>query len=558
MQVDSLKRLIDCFEYLKRYYTDILDVLQAILELILLQKKYKIFYLRDKKEITRESLEYFIKRLGIENSLILQANFKLLKLEKFFNQINLDLYLIEEFFYIITQQKTSNKLYGYSTPLQINHLLSGLLDVQENETIYNPCYGMGSIFFSLVQVQKNIKLYGEELDYRLSSIAFLILKICDINTATLYVNDLLKSPKFIKKDGGRLFDKVLCNPPLYAHVGIEFLKNDQRFTHIGAIAKHYPELAFLIHSLSHLKKRGVFIVRNQVLQKNSLEAKLREKLCSEKMIKAIIELPKNIFPHQNNDFSILVIEPNSKEVLHINAAHQFFYKKEGKYNHLIHLEEILRIFREHKEGRFSKITHLEKKYSGDLRASHFVSKEEKPKKNTLRQLGFVAMRGQRVYGGKNDEEVTFFDVGIADFKSLGFSEKFENLKKKGDKNKIEKYRLHSYDLLLSLRGMVPKVAILGEIREVCVANAGVVVLRHKDVQKNIALYCFLFSLKGEQRLKKIYQESSDGVLNINHLLDLALPKNYEILYYKKMQNILKLSKEMDKIEQEILALKQGI
>ncbi|CBG39707.1 N-6 DNA methylase [Helicobacter mustelae] len=552
MQEQGLKKLVDCFGYLKRYYTDIFDALHAMLELLLLQKKYQIFDGVPKESLIRQK----IKDLALQDSLILQANFKLCRLEKYFADMVVDLEIVEEFFFIITQQKTSNKLYYYSTPLQVNRLLIGLLQIEEDDKIYNPCYGMGSIFLSLVQMQKNIELYGEELDPRLSQIAFLILQICEIPTHGLYVNDLLKSPRFVDGDQFQIFDKVLCNPPLYAHLGIDFLKKDQRFHPIGAIAKHYPELIFLIHSLSHLKKCGVFIVRNQVLQKNASEAKVRSRLCKQRMIRSIIELPKNIFPHQNNDFSIVVIMPNSEEILHINASDEFFYEREGKYNRLKNIEVILEIFFQQKEGKYSKITKTAMIENGDLRASHFISKKEPHQGNRLRDIGFEVMRGQRVYGGKSDEEICFFDVGIADFAPLGFCSVFENKKYRGDPKKIKKYQLKPYDILLSLRGATPKVTILGEIYQICVANVGVVILRHKNKQRALALYCYLFLFEGAQRLREIYEKSSDGVLDLQSLLDFTLPKDYESIAEKNLPKILDFAEQFQDLEQRIHALRQ--
>ncbi len=542
MQKIEVKNLLACFEYIKKYCLDIFDSLQALLEVLLVCKNYPdIFNSKDE-----DSFFLYAKNMVIEDPLL--KNLRTNKVLKFLSQNELRGEVIEEFFHIITQQKTHNKLYDYSTPMEINCLLIGILDLKDGESLYNPCYGMGSVF--LTQMPK-IKLFGEELDYRLALIAKLIVRLCEIRVEELCVNDLLKSPSFVNKHGFMKFDKILCNPPMYAHMGVEFLKKDARFALTPALAKRYPELVFLIHSLSHLKDRGVFIVRNQVLQKNSNEAKVRQMLCEAHLISAIIELPKNIFPLQNHDFSIIVIAPNSREILHINANDEYFYHRDGKYNRLTHLDELLDIFKKRKVTRYSRLTSLKNLDSSkDLRASSILENADKSTTKTLKKEGFRLIRGQRVYGGSFDVDIDFYDVGVADFKALGYSTEFENKRSKGNFKKIIKYALRPYDILLPLRGICPKVAILGDIKDRCVANGGLVVLRCDDYQKSIGLYCYFFSHKGEEALRQIYEKG--GILDLDRLMRLGLPDKLPI---DLMDRILDLSERMCQLEDEILKLK---
>ena len=538
MQREVVKGLIDCFDYFKKYYVDVLESLKAMLEVLLIYRQ------NPDALFSKQSLAQQADELGISRPLILTSKMKLQKVFKFLSKQSLDQENIEAFFHIITQQKTLNKLYDYSTPLEVNQLLVGLLEIQPYQKLYNPCYGMGSVFLSLKE--KKIKLFGEELDLKLSDIAHLIVRICGIDDIQLFVNDLLKRPYFFHQHQAEKFDYILCNPPMYAHMGMEFLKQDTRFAQIGALTKHYPELIFLIHSLSHLQKRGVFIVRNQVLQKSGIEAKVRQKLCEDKLISAIIELPKNIFPLQKYDFSIIVVEPHSEDILLIDANHSFFCQKDGKYNRLIHLDQILNLFKNRKSSEHSTLIKVSQIDCYDLRASVAIRQQKSEGQDTLESLGFEIIRGQRVYGGGNDEDIDFFDVGIADFKALGFSVEFSNKKRRGNIKKIKKYALKPYDLLLSLRGSAPKITILGEIKGVCVANAGVIVIRHQDPQRAMELYGFFFTHRGEECLRNVYENSADGVLDLRLLAQLKLPK--KLKSPKFMEKILKLSEKMKKLE----------
>ncbi|MDO7252330.1 N-6 DNA methylase [Helicobacter cappadocius] len=558
-----MKKLVDFFEYLKRYHIDVLDTISIMLELFILkiQNPRAIQSLISKETKKEDIYQEFCNLIQtfIKPSFYVKINpnTNILKILKTIHQIPLNNEIIEQFLHTITQKKTSNKLYYYSTPLEVNQLLISLLEIKPGDEIYNPCYGIGSVFLSLANSTSDVKLYGEELDERLSNIAHLVAQVAKIKNIKLCVNDILKQPIFKTKDGFEHFDKVLCNPPLYAHMGIEYLKEDERFGKMGILVKNYPELVFLTHALSHLKKRGVFIVRNQTLQKSSLEEKLRERLCKEKMIEAIIELPKNIFPHQSHEFSILVISPENENILHINANNEYFYQKDGKYNRLIHIDEISNIFCKKLCTPYSTLTPLNEIQIHDLRAQTYLNKNNANINiHTLKSLGIEIFRGQRVYGSTKDKPITYYDVGIADFKPYGFTQDFENKKEYGDAIKIQRYALKSYDILLSLRGISPKITILGEINSLCVANAGIITLRAKNKKIAIGLYCYFFSSKGEKSLKKIYEQSGENTVNIENLYNLNIPKNYDKNHKDIFTKIQELSKDLEAIDKKIQQLKE--
>ncbi|PAF44749.1 restriction endonuclease subunit M [Helicobacter sp. 11S02596-1] len=559
-----MKKLLDCFEYLKRYHIDVLDTISIILELFILktQNPTALAHLIEKdtkKNLLYNELQTLIQNLIKPSFYVkINPNANISKILKIIHQAPLDNHIIEQFLHTITQKKTANKLYYYSTPSEVNQLLISLLDIAPGDEIYNPCYGIGSVFLSIGNTTKAIKLYGEELDEKLSNIAHLIAQLAQIKDTKLYVNDILKQPIFKTKNGFEKFDKVLCNPPLYAHMGIEYLKEDERFGKMGILVKNYPELVFLTHALAHLKKRGVFIIRNQTLQKSSLEEKLRERLCKEKMIEAIIELPKNIFPHQNHEFSILVISPNNEDILHINANNEYFYQKDGKYNRLVHTEELANIFKKKLQTPYSTLTPLSNIQIHDLRAQSYVNRNLPPRHTfTLKSLDVEIFRGQRVYGSPKDEPIEYYDVGIADFKPYGMTQTFENKKNRGDKAKIKKYALHSYDILLSLRGVSPKIALLGELKSCCVANAGIITLRAKNKSMAIGLYCYFFRTDGENALKKIYEQSGENTVNIENLYQLNIPKDYD-KHAKKIFSVLeKLGNDLQAIEDKIKVLKES-
>ncbi len=562
-----LEKLLQCFEYIKRYHIDMLDSISIMLELFIIKNSYNdvlenlIDLGNKRKQISLDSV--FSEIFGKDFTHI-NPSLNVLKILKTIKNADTTLSSIEEFLHIITQKKTANKLFYYSTPLEVNELLVRLLDIQSNESVYNPCYGIGSLFLMISQIVRcknkkaTITLFGEELDSHLAKVARLTCKLAQIDFSNLIINNILKAQFFNQK-----FDKIICNPPFSSHIGVQYLKNDKRFSNhpynvVRGLIKTYPEWAFLIHSLFYLKKRGVFILRTLALQKLSLESELMKRLHKERLIEAIIELPKNIFPYQSGDFCILVLSPNNKYILNIDAKSESFWKKDGKYNRLINLDSLLESFFKRKNNEFcfllpyTQATH----YSLPILPKDLLAKKSLSRGKSLQALNVNIFRGQRVYGGKSDTKVQYFDVGLADFSEYGFSENLLSKRHFGDKAKIKKYALKPFDICLSLRGNTPKVTIFSQniAQKIAVANAGIVIVRCKNKSEAIGLYCYFYSQAGQKDLSTLY-ESHSKTIDIQSLKNLCIPPDFQKQSEQKFQAICDLANKLELTRQALEKLR---
>lgn len=556
-----MKELLNCFEYIKRYHTDMLDCIAIMLEMFYLKRHLPDFIeslialALKRKPIYSECENALKNALGEELYIPLNPHSNVLKILKVFLANDASNRTIEEFLHIITQKKTTHKLFAYSTPLEVNELLVGLLDIESAQSVYNPCYGMGSLFFALANNACDFQLYGEELESSLARVAKIVCKILNLNSQHLLINNILKNAQFTHEK----FDKIICNPPLDSHIGTQFLKEDKRFATYETLIKTYPELLFLIHSLSYLKGKGVFIIRTQTLLKSSIEGRLRERLCEEGLIESIIELPKNIFPHQTYDFSIIVLSPHNDAILHINANTPYFYHKDGKYNRIIHLEEILDIYRHKRVGEYSALTPLKMVNPHDLSVGAYIKKhfDAQNDHTTLQAQKVQIFRGQRVYGGTKDEKITYFDLGIADFTDFGFCDDFSTQRFKGDVSKIHKYSLKPYDIAISIRGTSPKFTILSPkmAKKKVVANAGIVIIRSPSIDVAIGIYCYLFSTQGQKALECIYERNL-GNLNLADLEQLPLPHHFMLHAQEMFAKIESYAKELHHIHKQLQNLRE--
>lgn len=547
-----MQQMLLIFNYLKRYHSDILDAICILLGVIIL----RIY----KPEAIKTMLEKAKKRKPIFNdfdsamSELLgelyvkpNSNINIIKILRSINEVNPTSEQIELLINTITQKKTINKLYSYSTPMEINRLIVDILDIKENDEIYNPCYGMGSVFLALARSNKKFSIYGEELDSSLDKVARLILKTLNIQSNNLFVNNILKKQIF---PANRKFNKILCNPPIDVYIGTLDLKKNERFAEYGLIAKSVPELSFIINGISYLKDKGVFIIRNQLLKKTSVEEKFKEILCKKKLIEAIIELPSNIFPHNSADFSIMIISKNNSGILHIDAS--TFYKKDGKYNRLIKTDKILSILKEKKDSKYSKFSKIEDININDLRAQNYLKKKDITNSNhTIRGIGAEILRGQRIYDAKALNAQKYLNIGIINFNEYGFINPDSVEEYVGDSEKIEKNKLMPYDILLSLRGITPKISIVGESKLPMAANTGIIIIRTKSKEDALGLYCFLFSHNARKILSELYLQNDKTSIDINSIYDIEIPNNFKNGAAEKF-------KKISAIGEEIIALNKKL
>lgn len=554
-----MKELLNCFDYIKRYHTDMLDSIAIMLEMIWLKRhspelvESLIILANKRKPIYDTYAQTLQEAFGDELYTPLNPHANLLKILKVIHTHTLTNHVIEEFLHIITQKKTTHKLFSYSTPLEINELLAGLLDIGEGESVYNPCYGMGSLFFALTHHAQSIELYGEELEPSLAKIAKITCKILNLNAKSLVLNNILTTSQFKHQK----FDKIICNPPLDSYVGTQFLKEDERFSSYETLIKTYPELLFLIHSLSHLKGKGVFILRTQTLLKSSLEGRLRERLCEEGLIESIIELPKNIFPHQTHDFSIIVLSQHNQSILHINANHPHFYHKDGKYNRIVNLPSLLELYANKTTSQYSCLTPIEQINPHDLSVGYYLNKPQSQHTDSLRlkDLRVSIFRGQRVYGGAKDEKIAFFDLGVADFADFGFCDEFLTKRFKGDRAKVKKYALKPYDIAISIRGNTPKFTILSHSsnQHTIVANAGIVILRAPSPEVAIGIYCYLFSHNGQKMLTSLYERYN--AISPQVLENLPIPRDFDKKSQETFRQIQDYALQLRDIESKLQKLR---
>ncbi|WP_273213704.1 N-6 DNA methylase [Helicobacter rodentium] len=521
-----MKELLQIFQYIQKHNEDNLDTLCLTLEFLLVgQNKALILELLNTKgrEIP-QNFYLYLKQYDIQREEINpQLNHK--KILKKVQDLAIKEKELEDFIQTIALQKTILKFYDYATPAEINALVCKLLHLQKNESIYNPCCGLGSWLLSLSKYRKECQFFGVDIHPQLIRIAKVLAALLGFENCHLEVADIFK--KFIhfgekskEKEGGRKFDKVFCHPPLLQHLNLKAPKGSP----LAPYAKNTPEIPFLDFVLSSFTQKAIIIVRSALLNK-PIGERLRHFLMDSHLIETIIELPTNLFPHQMGEFCLLVLSHNNKRIFFINA--QNFYLKEGKYNKLINLEEILDLYTFKQNTQISCLLDYQNLNAENLKSSYYMKAESKNQTILLDEILEKCYRGTRIENKQDKDLIGCYDLGIKDFESYGISNSFNDYVLKPNLESLYKLRVQPYDILLSIRGVTPKVAIIGKsaAQKILLPNAGILVLRVQNPLLAKALYFYFLSSVGFAQLSKIYQSNNERI-GEKEIKAMPLPKEF--------------------------------
>lgn len=251
----------------------------------------------------------------------------------------------------------------FYTPAEVSELLARLVKPQENERIYDPACGSGSLLLKVAQQVpgKKVTVYGQERNGQTHSLARMNMYIHGIDDAKIEWGDTLANPLHLKDGKLMQFDVIVANPPFsldkwaigFAREGI----NDKKFkmeAHLdpygrfewGVPPGSKGDYAFVQHMLFSLAENGrmATILPLGVLFRGASEGKIRKKIIDLNLLDAVIGLPENLFFGTGIPACIMVFNKNRtrSDVLFIDASGDGNYEK-GKNQNKLRKQDIEKI-----------------------------------------------------------------------------------------------------------------------------------------------------------------------------------------------------------------------
>lgn len=246
----------------------------------------------------------------------------------------------------------------FYTNRTVVHLMTQMLQPQPGESIYDPTCGTGGMLISTVaelrrqdKEWRNLKLYGQELNYGTSAIARMNLFLHGIADAHITHGDTLAAPAFHDQHGRlQAFDVVLANPPysIKAWNRAAFAKDPYGRNMWGVPPQGRADYAFFQHiakSLDPERGRAAILFPHGVLFRRD-EAAMREALVKTDLLECVLGLGPGLF--YNAPMEAVVVTLRSKKppehkgkVLFINAAKEYVREQAQSFLRESHQKRIL-------------------------------------------------------------------------------------------------------------------------------------------------------------------------------------------------------------------------
>lgn len=267
-------------------------------------------------------------------------------------------YLIEQF-----ASSAGKKGGEFYSPTMASELLARLVKPQENDRIYDPTCGSGSLLIRVAkQVPNNkVAIYGQERNGATHSLALMNMYLHGIDDANIEWGDTLANPLHLEDGKLMKFQKIVANPPFsldkWAMGFAGDSNNDSKFKMDASLDPHRRfewgvppmskgDYAFIQHMLYSLAENGTMatILPHGVLFRGASEGKIRKEIIEMNLLDAVIGLPENLFFGTNIPACILVFKKNRKheDVLFIDASGEGNYEK-GKNQNKLREEDLQKI-----------------------------------------------------------------------------------------------------------------------------------------------------------------------------------------------------------------------
>lgn len=250
----------------------------------------------------------------------------------------------------------------FFTPAEVSELLARLVKPEENDRIYDPTCGSGSLLIKAFNKVPNGKaqIYGQERNGQTHSLCRMNMFLHKIDDARIEWGDTLSNPKHLENDKLMKFQVVVANPPFsldkwasgFAGEGEskEFDMTEasdpyKRFSW-GVPPKSKGDFAFVLHMLHSLSEGGRMgvVLPHGVLFRGASEGKIRKQIIDMNLLDAVIGLPSNLFFGTGIPACILVFKQNrdSKDILFIDASSDGNFER-GKNQNKLREADIQRI-----------------------------------------------------------------------------------------------------------------------------------------------------------------------------------------------------------------------
>lgn len=225
----------------------------------------------------------------------------------------------------------------FYTPKSIVNLIAEMIEPYKG-IIYDPACGSGGMFVQSIKFieahngnKKEISIYGQEYTNTTYKLAKMNLAIRGIagnlgeKAANTFLDDQHKDLKA---------DFIMANPPFNQKDwrGENELMDDPRWRGYEVPPRSNANYGWILNMVSKLSENGVagFILANGALSGGGEEYKIRKKLIENKLVEAILILPRNLFYTTDISVTLWIVNKNKKEQKKVIGSETRLFREREK------------------------------------------------------------------------------------------------------------------------------------------------------------------------------------------------------------------------------------
>ena len=207
----------------------------------------------------------------------------------------------------------------FYTPKSIVNLIAEMIEPYKGR-VYDPCCGSGGMFVQSMRFvenhkgnRKDIAVYGQEQTTTTYKLAKMNLAVRGIsaNLGAAARDTFAKDQHQDEK-----FDFIMANPPFNQKDwrADDELTDDPRWEGYDTPPTSNANYGWILHMASKLSQNGVagFILANGALSGDGTEKAIRAKLIENKMVEAVVILPRNMFYTTDISVTLWILNRNKK------------------------------------------------------------------------------------------------------------------------------------------------------------------------------------------------------------------------------------------------------
>ncbi len=285
----------------------------------------------------------------------------------------------------------------FYTPSMVSELVARLVQPKENDRIYDPTCGSGSLLLkALKQVgSPKTRLYGQEQNMQTWALCRMNMFLHNVDDAVIWQGDTLANPQNIEDDKLMKFQCIVANPPFsldkwdsgfLSNAGLDEKnrKKEKMSAELDPYRRFdwgippaskgdYAFVMHMLHSLDDSTGRMGVILPHGVLFRGASEGKIRRTIVEQfNFLDAVIGLPANLFYGAGIPACILIFRKDRgayDKVLFIDASGDGRYEK-GKNQNILRECDVAHIVDTYKQYR------MDRSFTGEDKFSHVATLTE--------------------------------------------------------------------------------------------------------------------------------------------------------------------------------------